>query len=247
MNRAYEIYRQLKGLNVFDISPRIHTNMPAFPSHPNCWILNGVRTRAHHGYNCNTLVIGEHMGAHIDAPMHTCSDPHAMTIDMFAPDYFVAPYKKYALDRYDPQPGEYIDVDKLKECEEKDGFSVDEGDIVLLQYGYDKYYFLEEEGKLDNFYGANAPGLTEAANQYLLDKKIKAIGADSSTCEIAAKDGKFLNLSRSGHEIHYHPNNIPIMENFVNLRAAPAEGLFIALPWKIEGGSGCPVQVLLYA
>jgi hypothetical protein len=56
-----------------------------------------------------------------------------------------------------------------------DGFSVDEGDIVLLQYGYDKYYFAEEEGRLENFYGSNAPGLTEAANQYLLDKKIRAI------------------------------------------------------------------------
>jgi kynurenine formamidase len=246
MNRALDIYRQLKQLNVYDISPRIHTKLPAFPSHPNCWILKGVRTRDHHGYNCNMLVIGEHMGAHIDAPMHTCSNSDAKSIDMFPADYFVAPYKKYALDRFDPQPGEFIDVDRLRECEARDGFAVEEGDIVLLQYGYDKYYFMEEEGRIDNFYGSNAPGLTEAANQYLLDKKIRAIGADSSTCEIAAKDGKFINIERSGHEIHYHPNNIPIMENFVHLRDAPAEGLFLALPWKIDGGSGCPVQVLLY-
>ncbi len=246
MNRALEIYRQLKQLQVYDISPVIHTKMPAYPTHPNCWVLKGVRTRAENGYNCNMLVIGEHMGAHIDAPMHTCSDPGAISIDMFPADYFVAPYKKYALDRYRPQPGEFIDVDKLRECEARDGFSVDEGDIVLLQYGYDKYYFAEEEGRLENFYGSNAPGLTEAANQYLLDKKIRAIGADSSTCEIAAKDGRFIGIDRSGHEIYYHPNNIPIMENFVNLGAAPAEGLFIALPWKIKGGSGSPVQVLLY-
>jgi kynurenine formamidase len=36
------------------------------------------------------------------------------------------------------------------------------------------------------------------------------------------------------------------MENFVNMRPAPAEGLFIALPWKIEDGSGCPVRVVLF-
>jgi kynurenine formamidase len=171
MNSALEIYRQLKKLNAFDISPSIHTKLPAFPAHPNCWIIKGVRTRAEHGYNCNMLVLGEHMGSHIDAPMHTCDHPDAKSIDMFPVDYFLAPYKKYALDRYDPQPGEFIDVDKLKECEEHDGFSVDEGDIVLLQYGYDKYYFEEEAGRLVNFYGSNAPGLTEAANEYLLGKK----------------------------------------------------------------------------
>ena len=247
MNKALKAYELLKRLQVYDISPPMHTNMPAYPTHPNCRVITGVRTRAENGYNCNVLELGEHMGAHIDAPMHTCSDPEAMTIDQFPADYFVAPYKKYALDRYDPQPGEFIDVDKLRECERRDGFEVEAGDIVLLQYGYDKYYFAELKGELTDFYGSNAPGLTEAANQYFLDKKIRAIGADSSTCEIAAKDGKFIGIERSGHEIYYHPNNIPIMENYVHLEAAPAEGLFIALPWKIEGGSGSPVRVILYA
>jgi kynurenine formamidase len=247
MNRAIDIFKQLKDLKAYDISPSIHTGMPAYHSHPNCWVLNGARKRATHGYNCSVIVIGEHIGSHIDAPMHTCSDPDAKSIEMFDVDYFVAPYKKYALDRFDPQPGEFIDVDKLKACEEADGFTVEEGDIILLQYGYDKYYFMEERGEIANYYGSNAPGMTEAANQYFLDKKIKAIGSDSNSGEIAAKDGKFIGIERSGHEIHYHPNGIPIMENFVNMGAAPAEGLFIALPWKIEGGSGSPVRALLYA
>lgn len=246
MNRTLEIFKQLQLLNAYDISPSIHSNLPAYPSHPNCQIIKDVRTRAEHGYNCNVLIIGEHMSSHIDAPMHTCSDPNAKSIDEFEVDYFVAPYKKYALDRYNPQPGEFIDVDKLKECEQRDGFTVDPGDIVLLQYGYDKYYFMEEKGEIKDFFGSNSPGLTEESNKYLLEKKIKAIGADTNNCELASKDGKTFNIERSGHEIYYHPNNIPIMENFVNMSAAPPEGLFIALPWKIEGGSGSPVRVLLY-
>lgn len=246
MNKALNIYKQLKELKAYDISPSMHTNLPAFSAHPNCWIIKNVRSREQHGYNCNVLVIGEHMGAHIDAPMHTCSKPDAMSIDEFPVDHFIAPYKKYSLDRYDPQAGEFIDVDKLKECEERDGFAVDPGDIVLLQYGWDKYYFMEDEGKIKDFYGSNAPGLTEAATKYFYDKKIKAIGSDTNNCEMPQKDGKIFDIENSGHEKYYHPNGIPIMENFVNMSAAPAEGLFIALPWKIEGGSGCPVRVVLY-
>ncbi len=62
MNKAIDIYRQLKELKAYDISPSIHTNLPAFPAHPNCWIIKNVRSREQHGYNCNVLVIGEHMG-----------------------------------------------------------------------------------------------------------------------------------------------------------------------------------------
>ena len=137
-------------------------------------------------------------------------------------------------------------MDVIKKCEEEDGFSVEEGDIILLQYGWDKYYFMEERGEIKDYIGSNTPGINEEVRKYFADKKIKAIGADSNTCELGCKDNKFVSIERSGHEVYFHPNNIPIMENFVNMQPAPAEGLFIALPWAIRGGSGSPVRVVLY-
>ena len=34
MNRTLEIYKQLKGLDVYDVSPVIHNNMPGPPGAP---------------------------------------------------------------------------------------------------------------------------------------------------------------------------------------------------------------------
>ena len=244
MNYSKEVLSQLKKLNVYDISPGFVSNMPKLLGNPDFWIIPNCRTYERHHYYCQSLMIGEHTGSHIDASVHTV--PGGKTIDMYSPDYFIAPYKKYDLDIYNPQPGQCISMDQIKECEKKGDFSPEPGDIVLLNYGYDKYYYQELEGEIeDGWYGKNTPGLSEEVEQYFVAKGILAIGADTVNCEIPQIDGR--PLSVIGHEKYFLPNNIPIMEGFVNLGKAPIEGIFMALPLPIKGGSGSPVRAILWA
>lgn len=242
MNRAGEALKLLRELETYDITPLFHSNMPMFNLNPNLWIVPDCRTYEKHGFFCQTWVLGEHAGSHIDAACHTVEG--APSIESYSADYFIAPYKKYALDTYEPQAGEYIDMDKIRELEQRDGIVVEPGDIVLLQYGFDKYYHQEIEGTISSeWYGTNSPGITDSVAEYFVERRIRAIGADTNNCESPQKDGVHYNLN--GHKKYFLPNNIPIMENFVNMGAAPARGIFIALPLPVKNGSGSPVRAIL--
>jgi kynurenine formamidase len=83
--------------------------------------------------------------------------------------------------------------------------------------------------------------------QYFVDCKVKAVGADNSNCAVPKKDNKFLIMPPADHAKYFLPNGILIMENFYDMTAAPATGIFVAVPLPIENGSGCPVRPLLFA
>ena len=83
------------------------------------------------------------------------------------------------------------------------------------------------------------PGISEEAVKYLASTGIQAIGADVVSADTCFPD-------MPGHLEHFLPKGIVIMESFVNLTAAPATGLFVALPWKIKGGSGSPMSPILF-
>jgi kynurenine formamidase len=189
--------------------------------------------------------MGEHAGSHIDAPAHIVRG--GRTIDAYACDYFIGPYKKYALDRYDPKAGDAFGMDIIKEIEGKDGFAVEEGDIVLLQTGWHKYYLPDETdpAKL-HWYDENSAGVTEEVMRYFVDAKVKAVGADNSNCATPKKDNKFLPFPPPDHEVYFLPNGIVIMENFGDMTAAPPTGIFFALPLPILNGSGCPIRPVLF-
>lgn len=244
MEKIKEAYEALKNLKTYDITPLFFPNMPCLTTSPGFWADRDCRTVEKDGYFLQLWIMCEHVGSHIDASAHTTKD--GPTIETYAPDYFIAPYKKYALDYYNPGAGDFITMKEIKECEERDGFEPEEGDVILLQYGFDKYYFEECEGKLPHgWYGSNAPGIDDEVAEYFVSKKMRAIGADTTNCESPQKDGVHFNLN--GHKKYFLPNNIPIMENFVNMGKAPATGLFIALPLPVEGGSGSPVRAILKA
>lgn len=243
MNKALQALKALKDLKCYDISVPLQTNMPMYGGNPNLWIIPNVRTIEKDTYYSQVLVMGEHVGAHIDAPVHTIDG--MKYIDEYPGDYFIAPYKKYALDRFDPQPGQFMTLEHFKQLEKEDGFEIEEGDVVLLQYGWHKYYFPDTTDKEKfEWYSKNQPGLNDEAMEYLVSKKIKAIGADDSACAGPFLDGKPFNFK--DHKVYFHPNNIPIMEGFGDMTPAPAEGLFVAITMPISKGSGSPVRPLLF-
>ena len=237
------IIEALKNLKAYNISPVFENNMPGFVSNPGCSIVRDARTYDRHNYYCQTLIIGEHIGAHIDAPAHTV--PGAMTIDNFEPGFFFAPYKLLDTRPYELNAGDVVTPDMCDEMAKRGSLEIDPGDVVLFCFGWDKYYLPDaKEGPERNFYGANAPGLSDECCRYLIDKKIKAVGSDSILGTIPRK-GDYI-VSLNSHDVYFLPNNIPIIEGLINLTEVPSEGLFAAMPLGIRNGSGSPVTPVIF-
>jgi kynurenine formamidase len=240
---AATIMDLLKGMRAYDIAPNFETNMPGYWNNPPCWIIDDVRTYDKDHYFCQTLVLGEHIGAHIDAPAHVHKG--AKTIEQFDPGFFIMPYKKYDLTCYDPGEGWMLRLEHIKEIEERDGIKPEPGELILFCYGWDKHYKPESPDPAERaFYGANSPGLSEDACRYFRDAKVKAVGSD--TCQGTIPSVNAENLSLACHDSIFLPNNIPIVEGLVNLTQIPLTGLFMALPLNIKHGSGSPVSAVVF-
>ncbi len=232
-----KIVQMLKNLKPYDVSPVFETNMPGFYNHPTLGIVPDARTYEKHGHYMQTLVICEHNGSHADSFKHIHKDMASM--EQIPCNFLIGPYKKYDFTAHNPQRSTNITLEQVREVEERDNIRPEAGDIVLLQFGWDKYYRPESNDVEDRVMYSFGPGITEETVEYFAGAKIRAIGAD-----VVSADTCYPNMP--GHLEHFLPNGILIMESFVNMSPAPATGLFVGLPWKIKGGSGSPMSPILF-
>ena len=242
MSSAYEIGKILKSLPIHDISPVFETNMPGFTTDPPLGIVPDAKNIVQNYYFTQILVISEHNGSHVDAPIHVHRG--ADSIDKLPCGLLIGPYKKYDLTGFNPQAGMNITLEQLREVEKRDGISPEPGDIILLQFGWDRYYVPDSRVLFEkDWYAANVPGITEEAMKYFADSRIRAIGSDAPSTDAAYTESKI--GSMPGRAKHFLPNNILPMSGFVKMGPAPATGLFMAAPLKIKNGSGSPIRPIL--
>jgi kynurenine formamidase len=228
----------------YDVSPTIHVGMPGVRVHPQLAIDAQARNHAEHGYFVQALSMSEHTGAHVDAPAHILADRMDETIDRVPAQALIAPYKKYDLSALDLTPGRLVTAAELRAVEERDDFALDAGDVAIVQYGWDRYYRPQSADEDERMWWIdNAPGLAADACQYLVDAAVRAVASDTATADTAMVDGAI--TSDVGHTTYFLPNGILLVESLVGLAAAPARGVFLALPLKINGGSGSPIRAVL--
>jgi kynurenine formamidase len=242
-NPARDAIAALRELTAYDVSPVFHTNMPGWGTHPTMGVIADHRSQRMHGYYAQTLVLCEHTGSHVDAPIH--NHPGREAIDAVAVDALIRPYKKYALAAGGYGAGDSIELDALRECERRDAFGLDAGDIAVLEVGWDRHYKPEDpDPVVRDWWGRNQPGLARDACCYLAEAGVTAVACDTAACDLAVADGVI--RSQFGHQTYFLPRGILIVEGLQRLAAAPAQGLFVALPLPIRGGSGSPIRVALY-
>lgn len=232
-----DIVRLLAGLTAYDISPVFETNMPGFYNHPTLGVVHDARTYAKHGRYMQTLIVCEHNGSHTDSFKHI--HPHLASMEQIPCDFLIGPYKKYDFTKHNPRRAANITLEQVKEVEARDKIRPEAGDIILLQFGWDKHYKPQSDDIEDLLLYSFGPGIAEEAVKYFADAKIQAIGGDVVSADCCFPD-------MPGHLEHFLPNGILIMESFVNMAPAPATGLFVGLPWKIKGGSGSPMSPILF-
>lgn len=234
----------LANSTIYDISPVFDTNMPGWHSHPSMGIVRDARNFSQNGYFAQTLVMSEHTGSHVDAPSH--GHDGMGTVDELPIDNLIGPYKKYDFVDMNLNAGDYVTLDMVKRVEERLGIDVAKGDIVLVDFGWDKYYLPDSNSPEEReWWGKNEPGLSAEVCKYFYECDIRAIGFDTAGGDTCVVDGRTQSLF--GHSTYFLPNGIPIIEGLRNLTCAPSTGFFIALPLKIKGGSGSPIRPILLA
>lgn len=219
----------LRTATFYDVSPVIDERLPLFPGHPPLAIDTDARTHERDGYFLQRLSLGEHVGSHVDAPAHAVAALADRTIDHYPVDRFIAPYVKYDLSRHAPGPGDLVSRATLQEVEVRDGFEPQNGDIAIIQFGWDIHLRPESDDEDERLWWIrNAPGLAENACTYLAGRGVIGVGSDTATCDAAVVDGTI--TSAVGHNQVFLPHEILLFEGLIGLGAAPVRGAFLAFP-----------------
>jgi kynurenine formamidase len=231
----------LRQVKVHDVSPVINDALPMwFMFEPP--VVTPVARHDDGGVAVNTLAMCEHSGTHVDAPFHFAANGATMA-EVPADALLLRRFCKYDLTANDPQPGELLGLEHLKAAEAKGGFTLEPGDVAIIEMGWDRYLPGGADAREPGWWGSNTPGLSEEACEYLADLRPTAMASDTPACDVAALNGEL--VSAHGHLHAFLPRGILIVEGLQGLANVPSTGLFLALPLKIEDGTGSPVRVLL--
>ena len=240
-NIITQVATALRGMRVVDLSPLLERGIPNWPMHPPL-VIDKAREKERDGYYCQMLMISEHTGTHVDAPVHFHPQMENASIDCFAPDTLIAPAAVYDFADRNLKPGELITRDMVEAYERDHGVAVGKGEIALVNFGWMQRYWRTDSQS--TWFVKNAPGIAEDAVIFFKERGIRAIGCDTVACDMAVVDGQ--GLETPGHITHWLPNRILIIEMLTNLEKLSPRCLFVATPLKIHEGSGSPIRPMAF-
>lgn len=186
----------------------------------------------------------EHTGTHVDAPCHFAKGLPCVS-ELPLAQLMGAAVKIDLSEKTQSNRDYQITVDDLKRWEKTHG-KIQNHSIVLLSTGYAKHW-----SNLTLYSGTTKrgeaaasdlhfPGLSLEAAEWLVNsRQINAIGIDTFSIDYG-----------QGHAFKTHQfltkHQIPIFENVADMTALPVNHFkIIALPMKIQGGTGAPVRILV--
>jgi len=236
-----EVLSRLRGMRAVDLAPRLERGIPRFPTHPHFFIDPTV-SYEHDGYYCQSLMMPEHIGCHVDAPAHVPEGDKNATVDMFAIDALIASATVYDFSDRDWKPGDVLTADDIEAYEKLHGCRVRANDIALVNFGWLRQHWTR--GARAQWYATNSPGMNEDAVILFKERGVRAVGADTIACEMTLVDGKVIDAP--GHGRHWLPNGILILESVANMELLSRQCIFVACALPIDKGSGSPLRPIAY-
>ncbi len=249
-------------MKVIDLTQPWGDRMPTWPQFASIEVTD---ITTHHRDRKSTMLVktNMHTGTHIDAPSHYCeTGKHLGDIpiqDLVGSGLVIdlrpvtEPWSFYSLDQVlaaAPEP-------------------IREGDIVVLYTGWEKYNWAQPT-RDDVMYFDRHPGPQPEVIDYLIDRKIKWIGADLASIdhslftrvrwmrpdlveEYEARTGKPIEdtLPMKWFEyIHYKTarSNVCMLENLGGdlAQVAGRRVTLGAFPWRWVNGEGCICRVVAF-
>ena len=181
------------------------------------------------GYEARLLTIDSHVGTHVDAPKHFV--PGGKGADQIPIDRLVG--EGVVLD-IPKGPYEEISAKDLEIAQP----SVQKGDIVFIHCGWgDKWHSPWDEEAF-----RSRPGLDATGAQWLVSKKVKAVGIDSLTIQVGKEE-----VTPGSPTVHgiLLENEVVIVECLVNLDAIKGQRAIIAIGLvSVKGADGGQARVL---
>ncbi len=217
-----------RKFNFIDLSQPLYNGIPLAGALPRFQSSLYLSLDAGDTCNCYSSVLSDHTGTHCDAPFHVL--PDGKKLDQYPVD--ACSGTAICLDVTECE-GQAITLEAMKKAESRCR-EMEKGDIVLFYTGHSRYWGKRPEGME---YLKNRPWIDPPATQYLINKKIKAIGIDVGGPDPLG----------AGHIVHdlLLSHEILIVETLTNLSSVVnREFLFLAFPLKLVGTSGAPLRAV---
>ena len=227
-----------------DLTHSLNAQTLYWPTSPSTFKLDKLsygRTEGGWFYSANAFSAPEHGGTHLDAPIHFAEG--RQTSDKIPLESLIGPAVVIDISAKAAANSDYrLTREDVFAFERRHG-RIRPGTIVLLRTDWSKRW-----PDRKRYFGDDTPNETSrlhfpsfgegAARLLVGDRKAKALGADVASIDYG--QSKDFIVHRIAAE-----RNVPGLENLTNLDQLPPTGAsVIALPIKIEGGSGGPARVI---
>ncbi|MBY0488384.1 MAG: cyclase family protein [Gemmatimonadaceae bacterium] len=234
----------LARLRLIDLSHPFNAKTIYWPNSPTSFALKSQANGKTPGgwyYRANSFSSPEHGGTHLDAPSHFAEQGYAS--DQIPLTQLVAPAVVIDISAAASQNADYLLTRDDVLAFEKTHGVIPAGSMVLLRTGWsskwpDKKAYLGDDtpGRTDHLH---FPSFSPQAATLLVDeRKVAVLGADVASIDYGqSADFQVHRLAMA--------KNVAGLENLTNLDSLPPTGAFVvALPMKIEGGSGGPLRAI---
>jgi kynurenine formamidase len=192
-------------------------------------------------YAANNICMAEHGGTHMDAPIHFAEGK--LTADRVPLSSCIGPAAIVDVRRQAANDADYrLTVADLEGWEAEHG-KLPAGAIVVMYSGWggrwpDKKRYLgtDRQGDVGNLH---FPGFSQEAAEFLVRQRdIAAIAVDTASIDHGQSTDFIVHRIINGADK-------PGFENLANVdRLPPAGATILALPIKIDGGSGGPARIV---
>ena len=221
---------------IFDLTHVLTMSMPVYPGLTRPEMTQTSSLEENGVYN-NDLLLGEHTGTHLDAPMHFAAG--GLTTDQLPAEKFFAPLAVISIAaRASEDPDTAVTIDDILAWEQEHG-RLPAGAFVAMLSGWG-----DRIGDVDAFTNADEAGAThypgysgEAAAFLCEERDIVGVGVDTFSLDTGTAEGypahrTFLPAGKYGVEL------------MANLDTVPLAGvtIIVGAP-KHERGSGGPARI----
>jgi kynurenine formamidase len=227
-----------------DLTHPFNSETIYWPTSPSAFQLQELahgQTEGGYFYSANAFCSPEHGGTHLDAPIHFAEN--GLTAEQIPLKQLVGPAIVIDVAAAAAQDPDYrLTLADVLEFEQEHG-RIAPGTIVLLRTGWSRYWpdrvrYLGDDTPGDAS-RLHFPSYGEEAARLLVEERgVAALGADVASIDYGQSRDFIVHRVAAGR-------NVPGFENLTNLDELPPRGaIVIALPVKIERGSGGPLRAI---
>ena len=193
----------------------------------------------------HNISTGEHIGTHLDAPVHWVTGRSGRDVSQIEPARLVGPACVLDVSREAAEDPDFlVDVEHIKAWEAEHG-ALPEGSWLLVRTGWDAY--AQDRGRFLNAdeTGSHTPGFTVECARWLADvAPVSGVGVETVGIDAGLAGGMDPLFPMHHFLLGADKYGITSLQNLDQLPATGA--VVVVAPLPIVGGTGSPARVLAF-